>query len=1197
MGSDNVTMYYALQLSSGELVPGLSTVSSPTGNSNVQVTSNVTIGGSWSALTNGTYTFTPNADNANINVSDITNRLRGSGGVGTAGSVKIVTTNVSGTQVGNVNFVVGVSAQNVTTSRYSLQVVAGGDIVVGGSLSLDGGSWNQQLNYGYDIDFSAGGNLLVNNTITTSGGGAATSSIVYSNGGNVLLSASGYVRVAGSIITSGGLNSSNVANVNSNGGWVSITGAGGVTMSADITTFNGRSGIIGYGTNGLITISSGNSVMSSGSGGGVNDGQVSGLLRGGDFVKSGVGVFVIKGSNLYTGSTSVSGGVLRLGGNNSIPTGSALSVVGTLDMGGYNQTVRTLSGGGLVMSSGSGTLVLTVSDNGETTTYSGVIENGSASSVGLSKTGSGTLVLSGSSTYTGATLVNQGVLDVRHSNGLGVSSLTTVSSGASLQLRGGISIGSLALRLTGTGVSADGALRNMSGNNSWGGLVTLLTSTTRINSESGVLTLGGSSSISSTNIGLQVGGSGGQLTVSGAMSLGSGTLFKDGGSTLVLGGVNVYSGTTSVNGGVLRVSNSSGLGSSAVTVNGNNTLELVGGVSVGNTLSLSGSGVSSGGALRSVSGNNSWTGTITINSSVTRINSDADVLDIVGVMSGTGGVRYGGSGTVDVSGTSTYTGVTEVASGATLLLGNNNVLSSSSNVLFSGGRLSSDGKNVSVGTLSVSSVSELLLGSGSHEVRFSGGGTFSFTRLLIKGWQGVYGGSGSSGTDGRVYVGSSGGVLSREQLDQIQFMGSDNVTMYYALQLSSGEVVPGLSTVSSPTGNSNVQVTSNVTIGGSWSALTNGTYTFTPSADNANINVGDITNRLRGAGGVGTAGSVKIVTTNVSGTQVGNVNFVVSVSAQNGTTSRYTLQVVAGGDIVVGSSLSLGGSTWSVNNYGYNVDFSAVGNIMVNSIIESVGLVTYTGSTVYSSGGDITLSAGGYTKVGSSISVNGGSNTYPGGGSSSSGGSVSISGVGGVTIAAGITALGSGGMNGAITVSSGNVVATSGGGSGVNDGQVSGVLQGGSFTKSGAGVFVIKGSNGYTGSTSVSGGVLRLGSNNTLPTSTALTLSGGTLNTGGFSQTVASISITNNSIIELNSAVHTFTSTAIGSFASGKNLTINGWEGTYAAPGSSAVKGKIIINGTALSSTILGQIKFFNVANLIIHSAIQLGTKEVVPGN
>ncbi|MFM7628813.1 MAG: hypothetical protein ACKO44_04790, partial [Algoriphagus sp.] len=40
-------------------------------NSNVQVTASATVGGSWSALTSGTYTFTPNADNANINVTDI----------------------------------------------------------------------------------------------------------------------------------------------------------------------------------------------------------------------------------------------------------------------------------------------------------------------------------------------------------------------------------------------------------------------------------------------------------------------------------------------------------------------------------------------------------------------------------------------------------------------------------------------------------------------------------------------------------------------------------------------------------------------------------------------------------------------------------------------------------------------------------------------------------------------------------------------------------------------------------------------------------------------------------------------------------------------------------------------------------------------------------------------------------------------
>jgi hypothetical protein len=199
----------------------------------------------------------------------------------------------------------------------------------------------------------------------------------------------------------------------------------------------------------------------------------------------------------------------------------------------------------------------------------------------------------------------------------------------------------------------------------------------------------------------------------------------------------------------------------------NGALELEGGVSVGNALSLSGSGVSSGGALRSVSGDNSWTGTIVVNSTATGISSDSGVLDIVGVISGSAGVRYGGVGTVKLSGTSTYTGISEISTGATLLLGNNNVLSSSSNVRFSGGKLLSDGKSVSAGTLSVSSSSELVLGAGSHAVRFSGAGTFSFTRLVIKGWEGVYAGSGTAGPAGQVFVGNAGGVLSREQLDQI----------------------------------------------------------------------------------------------------------------------------------------------------------------------------------------------------------------------------------------------------------------------------------------------------------------------------------------------------------------------------------------------------------------------------------------------
>ena len=85
---------------------------------------------------------------------------------------------------------------------------------------------------------------------------------------------------------------------------------------------------------------------------------------------------------------------------------------------------------------------------------------------GITKTGAGTMVLSGSNTYTGTTTVSAGVLNIRHANALGTTAgNTTVASGAALQLQGGITVGAEALSLNGTGVSNTGALRNISGNN------------------------------------------------------------------------------------------------------------------------------------------------------------------------------------------------------------------------------------------------------------------------------------------------------------------------------------------------------------------------------------------------------------------------------------------------------------------------------------------------------------------------------------------------------------------------------------------------------------------------------------------------------------------------------------------------------------------------------------------------------------
>lgn len=109
-------------------------------------------------------------------------------------------------------------------------------------------------------------------------------------------------------------------------------------------------------------------------------------------------------------------------------------------------------------------------------------------------------------------------------------------------------------------------------------------------------------------------------------------------------------------------------------------------------------------------------------------------------------------------------------------------------------------------------------------------------------------------------------------------------------------------------------------------------------------------------------------------------------------------------------------------------------------------------------------------------------------------------------------------------------------------------------------------------------------------------MNGGDFNTGGFSNTMSSIALNQNSTFTFASGAHTITITNAGTFTSGKTLTINNWQGTYGSPGSSGTAGKIIIN-TALSGTILGQIKFLNVNTQTLNISLQLATKEIVPGN
>lgn len=134
--------------------------------------------------------------------------------------------------------------------------------------------------------------------------------------------------------------------------------------------------------------------------------KVTGLIGGtGTLGKVGAGTLELTAGNNYTGSTFIGLGTLRLGASEVIPNTSAVTVLGTLDLNSFNETVASISGDGrIVLGSGR----LTTGQNNLASSFIGNISG----TGGLTKTGSGTLTLSGNNAYTGQTVVQAGRLVV-----------------------------------------------------------------------------------------------------------------------------------------------------------------------------------------------------------------------------------------------------------------------------------------------------------------------------------------------------------------------------------------------------------------------------------------------------------------------------------------------------------------------------------------------------------------------------------------------------------------------------------------------------------------------------------------------------------------------------------------------------------------------------------------------------------------
>ena len=146
-----------------------------------------------------------------------------------------------------------------------------------------------------------------------------------------------------------------------------------------------------------------------------------GITGPGDFTKDGNGLLIIENANSYDGLTKITAGTVQLNNVEALPHGSGkgnIRVNGTLDVHGLSPTINGLLGTGTVTTGVAGALTLTVGDGSSSSSFSGIIQDG-AGQIGLTKTGAGTLTLSGLSTYTGKTIIQEGTLYLGLTNNSG----------------------------------------------------------------------------------------------------------------------------------------------------------------------------------------------------------------------------------------------------------------------------------------------------------------------------------------------------------------------------------------------------------------------------------------------------------------------------------------------------------------------------------------------------------------------------------------------------------------------------------------------------------------------------------------------------------------------------------------------------------------------------------------------------------
>jgi len=260
---------------------------------------------------------------------------------------------------------------------------------------------------------------------------------------------------------------------------------------------------------------------------------------------------------------------------------------------------------------------------------------------------------------------------------------------------------------------------------------------------------------------------GGTLSISGAISEtgGSQNLTINGAGNLNLSGNNTYSGDTAISGGgTVTVSGGNGIGDSSKVTLQNST---------GTRLNLANNET-----IGSLQGGGANGGNVTLNANTLTVGGNNLNTAYAGVISGTGGLTKVGTGEFRLDSANTYSGGTTL-SGGTIRLGADNVIPDTGTFAFSGGGLDTRNHTETIGALSLTANSAIILQTGArHDLTFASASRTGGT-LTIDNWKGTVG-VGASANEDRIIFNSNantGGFLANVFWNDQNITGAEFISL------------------------------------------------------------------------------------------------------------------------------------------------------------------------------------------------------------------------------------------------------------------------------------------------------------------------------------------------------------------------------------------------------------------------------------